>query len=45
VGYINQALVLSDRTWVCQGYGVLHHRDWNAAKNIEQEALRLVGAR
>ncbi len=29
-GYINKALALSDRTWLCQGCGVIHDRDWNA---------------
>lgn len=43
-GYINKELVLSDRKWTCQGCGVINQRDWNAAKNIEQEALRLVCA-
>lgn len=44
-GQINQELTLSDRTWTCQGCGTIHDRDWNAAKNIEQEARRLVSAR
>jgi len=43
-GYVNQELRLSDRHWTCQGCGILHDRDWNASKNIEFEALRLVGA-
>ena len=43
-GDSHNELTLSDRTWVCQGCGVIHQRDWNAAKNIEQEALRLVSA-
>ncbi|MFQ6093446.1 MAG: RNA-guided endonuclease TnpB family protein [bacterium] len=43
-GYVHQELQLSDRYWACQGCGVLHDRDWNASKNIEAEALRLVGA-
>ncbi|MCX6050779.1 MAG: RNA-guided endonuclease TnpB family protein [Chloroflexi bacterium] len=43
-GYINKELTLSDRTWTCQGCGTIHDRDWNAAKNIEQEALRLACA-
>jgi len=43
-GYVNQTLALKDRTWVCQDCGTIHDRDWNAARNIEQEALRLVGA-
>ncbi|MBV7337023.1 transposase [Chloroflexi bacterium TSY] len=42
--HINQDLTLSDRQWTCTGCGVIHDRDWNAAKNIEQEALRLVYA-
>lgn len=41
-GYINKELTLSDRKWVCQGCGAIQHRDWNAAKNIEQKALRLL---
>lgn len=41
-GYVNKDLILSDRKWTCQGCGVINQRDWNAAKNIEQEALRLV---
>lgn len=40
-GHINKTLTLSDRKWACQGCGTIHERDWNAAKNIEQEALRL----
>lgn len=41
-GHVNHDLKLSDRTWVCVGCGVINQRDWNASKNIEQEALRLV---
>jgi len=40
-GHINRELEFKDRTWLCQGCGTIHDRDWNAAKNIEQEALRL----
>ena len=35
-GAINQELTLSDRQWVCQSCGVLHDRDYNAAKNIRR---------
>lgn len=43
-GYVNKELTLSDRTWACQGCGTIQDRDWNTAKNIEQEALRLACA-
>ncbi|MFN8488500.1 MAG: RNA-guided endonuclease TnpB family protein [Caldilineaceae bacterium] len=43
-GHIHQELTLTDRSWTCQGCGTIHQRDWNAAKNIEQEALRLAYA-
>ena len=33
-GAINQELKLGDRQWVCKSCGVLHDRDFNAAKNI-----------
>jgi len=43
-GTVNHHLRLSERTWVCHGCSTSHDRDWNASKNIEFEALRLVGA-
>jgi len=33
-GAINKDLTLNDRQWVCQSCGVLHDRDYNAARNI-----------
>lgn len=41
-GHINRDLELSDRQWACQACGTIHRRDFNASKNIEAEALRLV---
>jgi len=35
-GAINKDLTLNDRQWVCQVCGVLHDRDYNAAKNIRR---------
>ena len=43
-GHKNDELALSDRRWVCASCGTIHDRDWNASKNIEQEALRLTHA-
>ncbi len=43
-GHINHELKLSDRTWVCAGCGSIKNRDWNASRNIEDEALKLVYA-
>ena len=43
-GHVNRTLTLADRTWTCGGCGLIHDRDWNAATNIEAEALRLVEA-
>jgi putative transposase len=35
-GAINQELKLSDRTWICKSCGIVHDRDYNAAKNIRR---------
>lgn len=39
-GVVNNALTLSDRTWVCSECGKEHDRDINAALNIAFEAAR-----
>ncbi len=40
-GHKNDDLTLADRKWVCLGCGELVDRDFNAALNIRDEALRL----
>ena len=43
-GYVYKELQLSERQWACQGCGVIHDRDLNAALNIQREgesSLRL----
>ena len=43
-GYINRQLKLSDRQWVCPQCGEVVERDYNAALNILDEGLRIIGA-
>jgi putative transposase len=43
-GYHNAALTLKDETWNCSGCGIIIDRDLNAARNIRDEALRLIAA-
>lgn len=41
-GEIHAGLQLRDRAWACGACGAAHHRDLNAAINIEREGLRLL---
>jgi putative transposase len=40
-GHVDAELALSDRDWACDGCGVVHDRDQNAAINLENMAARL----
>jgi putative transposase len=41
-GHRNQELSLSDRFWTCSNCGVRHDRDYNAAKNVRDEGVRIL---
>ena len=43
-GCINKKLKLSDRQWVCPQCGEVIERDYNAALNILDEGLRIIGS-
>lgn len=42
-GHINKVLKLSDRKWVCPECGSVIDRDYNAALNILDEGMRIMG--
>lgn len=41
-GEINHELQLSDREWICKTCGCIIDRDYNAAKNIRDEGIRML---
>jgi len=41
--YKNNKLTLNQRSWKCCKCGTIHDRDLNAAKNIKNEGLRILG--
>ena len=43
-GYINKQLRLSDRKWKCPNCGSIIERDYNAALNILDEGIRIIGS-
>ena len=44
-GYINKGLTLNDRQWLCPQCGEVIERDYNAALNILDEGMRIMGNR
>ncbi len=44
-GHINKQLKLNDREWECPQCGEIISRDYNAALNILEEGIRIIGSR
>ena len=42
-GYVNKELTLNDREWLCPHCGEVISRDYNAALNILDEEIRIIG--
>jgi putative transposase len=43
-GYKNDSLSISERKWSCPVCAAYHIRDFNSAKNVKAEGLRIVAA-
>ena len=44
-GHVYKELTLSEREWTCSECGTHHDRDLNAARNILNEGMRIIGCR
>jgi len=41
-GNVNKELTMADRNWICNSCGSILDRDYNAAKNIREEGIRIL---